>query len=362
MDYEELEIEGYGDKKEEEKEPYISFDIMSYPSDYTLSVIHDMWKNEEIVVPDYQRRFVWTITQSSLLIDSFLSGLPVPPVFVYIDKENKNVIIDGQQRILTIIYYFEGYFGEVDAKGRKRVFKLSGLDKSSPYYGKTFEELDEIYKRKLKQSVLRFVNVVQRRPSGNESSFYIFERLNTGGTPLNPQEIRNCVYRGGFNSILKQLNKLDYWRSVVGSKKEDKRMKDVELILRTFSLSGEDYKSYEKPMKRFMNLQMEKHLDGNTEKVKRFINNFNNALKLVINSVGEKPFHIHGPINASALDSVLSVIIWHYDSVKDKNIDQIYNSIKNNEEFQKSIKYNTTDTSVVKHRISVVLREFGLCV
>ncbi|WP_205119497.1 DUF262 domain-containing protein [Paramagnetospirillum kuznetsovii] len=73
----------------------VTYDIATYPSDFTLSGIAQMWKDGDIEIPDFQREFVWTIRQSSLLIDSFLCGLPVPPVFFYVDEENKNLVIDG---------------------------------------------------------------------------------------------------------------------------------------------------------------------------------------------------------------------------------------------------------------------------
>jgi Protein of unknown function DUF262. len=75
----ELEIQAEG--TENENEPHIEYDIASYPSDFTLSGINDLWKNGDIVIPDFQREFVWSIKQASLLVESFLLGLPVPPVF-----------------------------------------------------------------------------------------------------------------------------------------------------------------------------------------------------------------------------------------------------------------------------------------
>ncbi len=79
----ELEFEN----EEEEEASHIAYDIATYPSDLTLHVIHEMWKNKEITIPSFQRNFVWNIKQSSLLIESFLLGLPVPQVFFYIDNE-----------------------------------------------------------------------------------------------------------------------------------------------------------------------------------------------------------------------------------------------------------------------------------
>src|SRR5271157_3993908 len=99
------------DDEIQDDEALITYDIATYPSDFTLSGIVDMWDNGDITIPEFQREFIWNIKQSSLLIESFLLGLPVPPVFFYIDDENKNLVIDGQQRILSIIFYFEGFFG-----------------------------------------------------------------------------------------------------------------------------------------------------------------------------------------------------------------------------------------------------------
>lgn len=191
----ELEIE----EQFEEEEVYQTFDIATYPSDFTLKGIVEMWNSGDITIPDFQREFVWSIKQSSLLIESFLLGLPVPPVFFYIDEENSNLVIDGQQRILSTVYFFNGYFGNENTKGRKQVFRLSGLNEQSPYYKKTYSELGESDRRKLDTSVLRAINIRQLSPTGESTSMYhIFERLNTGGTPLKSQEIRNVVFRGEF--------------------------------------------------------------------------------------------------------------------------------------------------------------------
>ena len=113
----------------EEEEEYVQYDIATYPSDYTLSGIQELWNAEDLVIPDFQREFVWTMKQSSLLIESFLMGLPVPSVFFYIDEVNKNFVIDGQQRILSVIFFFEGYFGAETDQGKRQVFRLTGFRK-----------------------------------------------------------------------------------------------------------------------------------------------------------------------------------------------------------------------------------------
>src|SRR5258705_4089857 len=113
----ELEVD---EVMEDEDEVAVTYDIASYPSDLTLSVLYEMWGNGDIVIPEFQRNFVWNIRQSSLLIDSFLLGLPVPQIFFHVDEENKSVVIDGQQRIMTVVFFFEGYFGSENIQGRRQ--------------------------------------------------------------------------------------------------------------------------------------------------------------------------------------------------------------------------------------------------
>lgn len=323
----------------------INYDIASYPSDFTLSGIAQMWNDKDIVIPDYQREFVWTIKQASLLIDSFLCGLPVPPVFFYIDEKNKNLVIDGQQRILSVVFFLEGYFGKESTQGKRKVFRLSGLDEKSPYHNMRFKDLDEPLQRKLKQAVLRAVNIRQLNPVGESTSAYhIFERLNTGGTPLKPQEIRNCVFRGDFNKLLKDANEDVNWRKILGKTYLDKHQKDVELLLRIFSLVGAGGE-YEKPMKEFLNKTMIKHNSGDTKKVRKFFAVFGEVTQIVVDTLREKPFHLRGPLNVSALDSVMSVLIENHRKLKLLDLEQNYSRLLKDKKFGDYARYNTTDTT-----------------
>ena len=343
----ELEVE-----EEVEDEYVVEYDIASYPSDLTLSVIHEMWDNGDIEIPEFQREFVWTIRQSSLLIDSFLSGLPVPQLFFYIDEQNKNLVIDGQQRILSVIFFLEGYFGFENLQGRRQVFRLTGLDDRSPYYNKRYEDLNDTEKRQLRGSVLRVVNIRQLSPKGNNTSVYhIFERLNTGGTPLRPQEIRNCVFRGKFAKALRELNKNEDWRTILGRPKLDKHQRDVELILRVFSLAG-NWANYEKPMKEFLNVHMRENQKGSSARVKKFLKLFPKVTKRIVEDFGEKPFHVRGPLNTSALDSIMSVMIENIDRLP-KNLGKRFDQLLKDEEFYTATYYGTSDFIVLQKRFSV---------
>src|ERR1039457_4676872 len=161
-----------------------AYEILTYPADYTLSVLVDKWNRGQLVIPKFQRRFVWTQAQASKLIESFLLGLPVPPIFVFTDPGNIQMVVDGQQRLKSIGYFFEGYFGPED-KGRRPVFRLTGLNEESPYYNLSRKDLERDHPsvfRKLKDSVLRAFVIKQLNPSDTTCVYHVFERLNTGGT------------------------------------------------------------------------------------------------------------------------------------------------------------------------------------
>lgn len=345
-DADELAVVG----EQDEPEALVTYEIASYPSDLTLWGIREMWKQSDIIIPEFQRNFVWTVSQASLLIESFLLGLPVPQVFFYIDDQNKNLVIDGQQRIGSIVYFFDGYFGDESTQGRRQVFRLAGLDERSPFLGKRFEDLDETLQRKLKGSVLRAINIRQLSPKKENTSIYhIFERLNTGGTPLKAQEIRNCVFRGRFVTVLRELNRNANWRKILGKKTFDKHQKDIELLLRIFALSDGGWLKYAKPMKEFLNVAMNGNKDGDSKRVKRFEELFPKAAGTVLNLLGPKPFHIRGPLNSSVLDAVMSTIIDNLDDVPD-DLNKRYKKLLDDAQFAEETYYGTSDTIVLQSR------------
>jgi hypothetical protein len=345
-DKDEFDIE---DEIEEEDDVLVPFDVATYPSDFTLSGIHEMWKNDDIEIPDFQRGFVWKIKQSSLLIDSFLLGLPVPPVFFYIDDEHKNLVIDGQQRIQSIVFFLDGYFGPENDQGRKQVFRLKGLDRRSPYSNKTFADLSDADQRRLKGAVLRAINVRQLSPPGKNTSIYhIFERLNTGGTALKPQEIRNCVFSGELVDVLKGLNDDRRWRDIIGRQKPDRHQRDVELILRLLALAGA-WDKYERPMKEYLNITMKDNKRATGRNIARFRRGFINAISIVHKELGHRPFHLRGPLNTAVLDSVLGTIIAHHDKLR-KDWKAGFEKLKKNPDFEATTTAATADVNSVKER------------
>lgn len=345
-----MEIEN----QEQDDEAFIEYDITSYPSDFTLDNLYSQWKKGTIVIPEFQREFVWSIEQASLLIDSFMMGLPVPPVFLYLDEESKYLVIDGQQRLLSVYFFFDGYFGK-EEHGKRKVFKLKGLDDKHRYAGKAFKDFSEPDRRKIEGSVLRAINIRQIKPATqNTSVYHIFERLNTGGTSLRPQEIRNCVFAGPFVTILKTLNKDESWRKIIGKPKLDKYQKDLELVLRLFALLEEGVGSYEKPMKEYLNKAMQRNRAGDSDFVREFKSRFPATCKRIVELLGEKPFHVRGPINTAYLDSVFCTV---YEGSQNLPTDlpERFDRLKQDEGFNdRFTKAGTQDSAVLRDRFVAV--------
>ncbi len=246
----------------------------------------------------------------------------------------------------------DGFFGDENYHGNKQVFRLTNLSDLSPFNKKQFTDLDGKWKRKFEGAVLRAINIKQLNPEGESTcAYHIFERLNTGGTPLRPQEIRNVVYRGKFVSVLKELNKYEGWRRILGKSVLDKYQKDIEIILRLFSLVYH-VDEYAKPMKEFLNRQMLANRSGSTKKVLEFKKEFKNVIDNINVELGDKPFHIRGPLNLPALESVF-ITTYSKRGRNVKNLSDKVVTLFSNEEFGELSQISTSDKSVIEKRLSL---------
>jgi len=327
--------------------------IISYPADYTLQVFHQMWADREITIPDFQRAFVWSMQQASRLIESFLMGLPVPEVFLYKDSDGKYLVIDGQQRLRSVIGFMDGVFPD-NRPGRERPFYLRGVSKQ--WEGKSYVELSEkqeIDARRLRTSILRAILIEQVDPSDMTSVYHVFERLNTGGTALSPQEVRNCVYHGPFNEFVLDLNRKSAdWRAIMGADLPDKRLRDVELLVRFLALA-KGYIVYASPMKDYISTFMKTRQGSKNNETHREV--FSSTVSEVVNALGAKPFHIRRGLNAAVFDAVMVAFAQH-DGKLPRNLQTRYQRLLKNKLFIEKTRSNTTDTEVVKDRIDLARR------
>ncbi|MDG6922590.1 MAG: DUF262 domain-containing protein [Nitrososphaerota archaeon] len=339
-----------GEKEDEEKLRRSKSKLYSYPADFTLEVLIEKLHHNEIKLPEFQRRYIWTKEKASGLIESFLLSLPVPPVYLFTRKDGTLLIIDGHQRLQSILRYFDNRWeGESG-------FKLD-LGEESELNNKSFTDLSASDQKRLKNSVMRAV-VIEPLESSDDAMYDMFQRLNTGGVLLTPQEIRNSVYHGKFNDLLLRLNLDKNWRMVFGKPTEDNRMRDVELILRGIALChvgtkvNGDILKYRSSMKSFLNDFMEANQNADEKWLDATRLLFTRTVEQITDDLGEQPFHLRRLMNAPTYDAVFVAFARHLDKIPG-DIKSRYQKLKDIRAFQELTGYRPTSETSVNGRMEI---------
>ncbi len=277
------------------------YDITAAPNDFNVLTINSFLESGAVRIPGFQRNFVWDIGRSSKLIESLILGLPVPQVFLYEVDRNKFLVIDGQQRLMSIYYFIKQRFPRKDRRSELRtIFDQHGqipdavlhddnyfenfrlkLGESLPNHPNRFKGLSyltlEGYKTQFELRTIRNVVIKQNSPQGDDSSMYeVFNRLNTGGVNLKPQEIRTSMYHSSFYDMLYRANVLPKLRRLLGNQDPDLHMKDVEILLRGFALLI-DADNYAPSMVKFLNQFSRKakaHTGEQNDRLEKLIHSF----------------------------------------------------------------------------------------
>src|SRR3989441_7316791 len=341
---------------EEAAEPFTPFQyaITSYGADYPVDGLVKRMASGGIFIPPFQRGYVWSLTQASKFVESLLLGLPVPGIFLSKEEPTQRLmVIDGQQRLRTLEYFYEGIF-----RPAGREFALQGVQPR--FDGATYKRLADEDRRRLDDSILHATIVKQEQPSEDESSiYYIFERLNTGGTTLRPQEIRTAIYHGPFNDLLGVLNEHEAWRALYGP--TDTRMRDRELILRFLALHFRA-DVYRRPLKGFLNDYMgaNRYLRLQNEAVIR--NAFVPTVEIIADVIGSRAFKPKRALNAAVSDAVMVGIVRRLQEGVIRNARELaesYNQLLANEEFVAATERSTTDEESVRRRLALASQVFA---
>lgn len=245
--------------------------------DITLKQIYDMLLEGMIdIAPEYQRHFVWDVTRQSALIESLFLGIPIPSLFMATNADASWEVIDGLQRITTILNFIgdEEELEKTNIKYKK--FKLSGLEKLDSMNGLTFEDLPKSMQIMLKTRPIR-ITVLNDRSDFNVR-YDLFERLNTGGVTLHEQEIRNCVFIGEFNDFIKELSEDEDFRAVVKMTANAERSGSYEELVLRFFAYFDDSDLFVHSVKGFLNDYMEKKTKSFKNKIS-YRKLFNNTFK-----------------------------------------------------------------------------------
>lgn len=266
------------DDEEEVGTSFKDYEIISSPNDFNVKTVCDYIEQGVIVIPDFQRNYVWDMKRASKLIESLLIGLPIPQIFLYEESRNRFLVVDGQQRLMSIYYFSRERFPRKEKRGKIRAiyadrggipqdvlgddeyfvkFNLTlparERDQESKFNKRNYSTLGED-RHYLDMRPMRCVVIKQVAPQNDDDSsvFEIFNRLNTGGVNLKQQEIRASLYHSTFMRMLAKSNNNKVWRRLLNLPDPDLQAKDIEILLRSVAMlfDGERYKE---PLAKFLN-------------------------------------------------------------------------------------------------------------
>lgn len=351
-DYELALSEGIDDETLLENPGVRKFSISSYGADYTVDSLVKRMRQEAFKIPDFQRKFVWSLKHASKFIESLLMGLPVPGIFLYREAvTNEHLVIDGQQRLRTLQAFYDGIF-------RGKEFKLVGV--REPWNSKTYKTLEAADVLKLDDSVVHATVFQQDQPQDVlDSIYFVFERINTGGIRLSPQEIRNCVSLGPFIHTVKRLNSNDDWRAVFGP--ENMRAKDEELIVR-FLAMYERGEQYTRPMIGFLNHFAADMNRASPAKLDSIAAIFERTISTVHSAIGPRAFRPIRVLNAAAFDSVMTGLARRLSKKpkpSDQTISDAYDQLVADADFLAACERATADEETVRTRLRLATEAFA---
>lgn len=328
--------------------------------DMSFGEIMNLYESDDLIIkPEYQRSYRWKVNQKTRFIESILLGIPVPPIFVAEDDSGKWELVDGLQRISTILSFF-GLLKN-DHK-QKNFFKLSETELTD----NCLKDIDINHlSTKLKLTIKRSVCRVEilRWDSKFDMRYELFNRLNTGSSPLTEQEIRNCVFTGKFNNLLHELAENETFIEVIKpSEKRKEEMVLEEMVLRYFAVKTNYKELYiTKDIPDYLTSFMD---DVNSKKVTFHIENekkdFMDTVDFLYKNNISKPFKgLEGRFSASVYEVMMIVI----HKMLNKNMKQTFKSnqykdikhkILNDEQFKQFAGDKTSQKDRLKKKMKRV--------
>lgn len=338
--------------------------------EYTPEMIIKRVESGEIKLsPDYQRNHRWDDKTSSRLIESLILNIPIPLIYlsqdIDLDDEtgegiSRYSIIDGQQRLTAIRNFFTNQF---------QLTKLETFEELNGFY---FKDLPDFLIRRLEDRGIKFLRIDSTLDP--ELKYYIFEKLNRGSVNLEPQELRNSIYRGKFNDLLKKLAKYEKFRKLLKIKDDKnpkvKKMEDIELILRFFAFGrDENYKNYKnKGLELFLSNYMEsmnKEVKEHPSLLNILKKDFYNVMDFIFKNFNDKAFVKYNPTKTTSFNKAvfdgLAVSIYLDVDLENSSIAQEFKNdykklFSEDKKFMKSIDGAVASATKVRDRINT-LRE-----
>ena len=346
---------------EEEAEEDIAFwserqkELVTAQVDYNLGTLRDLASSNTIdLKPHFQRRFRWDDKKESRLIESLLLNVPIPPIYLNEDRYGRYSVIDGKQRISAVFDFLSGKF------------PLKGLIIFSDLNELTFSGLPPTIQTILRtRPTMRAVIVL--RQSDAAIKYEVFQRLNTGGVPLNPQEIRNNIFYGPLNEKINELGESPTFHRALRIVNKNKskiyqEMRDSELVLR-FMAFFESWDTFSGGVRIHMDTFMADNQTLRPRNIARYEVKFRQALENVMSVFGEESFKRWQPDKGSWRNQVLASLydaqmlgLQEFETVdliaNKARIIRKFKSMFNDEKFLSSIDAATNTPSYLKFRVA----------
>ena len=332
----------------------VRYDITSFGIDFDVDGLVRRLNSEDITIPIWQRLYVWSMRQASSFVESLLFGLPVPGIFLGRDENSGQLyVIDGQQRLKTLQFFFNGEF-----LGRPGPFRLVGV--AEQLEGIAYGDLKDSERRNLSNSLIHATVVRQDSPDDNDTSMYqIFKRLNSGAIRVTPQEIRSAVYQGELINALRLLNENADWRGIIG--RPSRRLKDQEMILRFLAMFHQG-NQYSKPMSEFLNAFTLLNRNPDVEWLRSSSDLFRETISTFAASK-ERPFRLRGSrqVNVAVFEAMtvgLAKRIYLGRTPSTQDIAAVHDSLLDDPDFIQSVVQGTSDEASVARRITIASDAF----
>lgn len=383
-----MEQSWFYDESETSEEEFSikEYDITATPNDFNIRTIYDFMEDGLLKIPGFQRNYVWDQKRASKLIESLIIGLPIPQIFLYEESRNSFLVIDGQQRLMSIYYFKKKRFPRLDKRPQlRKIFEEHGkipdeiisndeyftnfnLQLPSPLPNQpnkfnklNYDTLGE-YQTTFDLRTIRNVVIRQNSPEDDEDSsiYEIFNRLNSGGINLTHQEIRISLYHSKFYTLLDKLNLRDRWRTLLGLKNPDLNAKDQEILLRAFAMLfyGVDYKP---SMTRFLNSSSQKFRKIGDEAIQYCENLFDSFLN-ASQTLDDKALigKLNNRFNISTFEAVFVATCdkcFRERALVTEKIDpEKIELLKNDPEFIEATQRNTASTDNVSKRRKIAAK------
>ena len=317
-------------------------------------------RKQLIIDPEYQRNLVWKPDQMSRFVESVILNFPLPAFYVNEQRDGKYVIVDGLQRTTTLHRFISNQFD------------LQNLKTLPNFNGQKFKDLPDAIQAKIEDKRLQFYVI---RPSVPINVVYeLFDRINTGGTPLNRQEVRNCIFMGRSTALLNDLARKPYFKKAIDDGVSATRMKDKEVILRYLAFTIFDYKQdYQGDLSEFLERAMLKINEMQEGEIENLEKGFERVMKLTHSFFGKRNFRyssftkngnvdFRGFINTSVMESVAFFFSGKTDEYLQTHRDQIirnFDTLLQNPEYNKAARFSTGSKKSVITRFELASAILG---